>query len=178
MRDIAFATSSDGGKRFSPLVRVSEDKWELNGCPEDGPTLAVDRSGTVHIAWATVVNDGEPRKALFYATSRDGRTFSARARLPVEGGSTPGHPQLTLTADGGAAIVWDEVVAGSRRVSFTHVSRAGVFRPPQILSGDESAAHPVIVGAPKNLVVAWASRSSAAKSSDPSVIRMRRITIG
>ena len=38
MRDIAFAKSIDGGKHFSPLVRVSEDKWELNGCPEDGPT--------------------------------------------------------------------------------------------------------------------------------------------
>src|SRR5688572_6880623 len=119
MRDIAFAKSTDGGKHFSPLVRVSEDKWELNGCPEDGPTFAVDQSGMIHIAWATVVNDGEPQKALFYATSRDGRTFSARARLPVGAGSTPGHPQLVLTPDGGAAIVWDEVVAGSRRVSLT-----------------------------------------------------------
>ena len=60
MRDIAFAKSTDGGRRFEPLVRVSEDKWELNGCPEDGPTLAVDQAGTIHIAWATVVNEGEP----------------------------------------------------------------------------------------------------------------------
>ena len=127
MRDIAFAKSTDGGRSFDPLVRVSEDKWELNGCPEDGPTLAVDQAGVIHIAWATVVNDGEPQKALFYATSRDGKTFSARARIPVAAGSTPGHPQLTLVPDGGAAIVWDEVVAGMRRVSFTRVSRAGVF---------------------------------------------------
>ena len=128
MRDIAFAKSTDGGRRFDPLVRVSADKWELNGCPEDGPTLAVDQSGVIHIAWATVVNDGEPQKALFYATSRDGRTFSPRARLPVAAGATPGHPQLTLTPDGGAAIAWDEVVDGLRRVSFTRVSRSGVFQ--------------------------------------------------
>ena len=129
MRDIAFAKSTDGGRRFDPLVRVSEDKWELNGCPEDGPTLAVDQAGVIHIAWATVVNDGEPQKALFYATSRDGKTFSPRARLPVPATATPGHPQLTLTPDGGAAIVWDEVVGGVRRVSFTRVSRAGAFEP-------------------------------------------------
>lgn len=179
MRDIAFAKSTDGGHRFDALVRVSEDNWELNGCPEDGPTLAVDQSGVIHIAWATVVNDGEPQKALFYATSRDGKMFSLRARLPVAAAATPGHPQLTFTPDGGAAIAWDEVVAGMRRISFTRVSRAGIFQPLQILSGDESASHPVIVRAEGHLIVAWTSRSSAAKSaSEPSVIRMRRISIG
>jgi hypothetical protein len=176
MRDIAFATSTNGGRSFAPLVRVSEDKWELNGCPEDGPTLAVDPAGVIHIAWATVINDAEPQKALFYATSRDGQTFSARARLPVAATATPGHPQLTLTADGGVAIAWDEVVAGDRRVSFARVSRAGAFSPPQILSGDESAQHPVIVRADANVLVAWTSRSSTAKSAaEPSLIRVMRL---
>jgi hypothetical protein len=178
MRDIAFAKSTNGGRRFDPLVRVSEDKWQLNGCPEDGPSLAVDSAGVIHIAWATVVGDAEPQKALFYATSRDGKIFSARARIPAEAASTPGHPQLTLTPDGGAAIVWDEVVAGSRRVSFTRVSRAGVFQVPRILSGDESASNPVMVRSEKHLVVAYPSRSLAAKSGeDPSVIRIRRIPL-
>ncbi len=177
MRDIAFAKSTDGGKHFTALVRVSEDKWELNGCPEDGPTLAVDQAGVIHIAWATLVQEGEPYKALFYATSRDGKAFSARARLPVAAAVTPGHPQLTLIPDGGAAIVWDEVVDGLRRVSFTRVSRAGVFQPPQILSGDESASNPVIVRPEGGLLVAWTSRSSSAKSAaDPSLIRVRRIS--
>ena len=179
IRDIAFAKSTDGGRRFDPLVRVSEDKWELNGCPEDGPTLAVDQAGTIHIAWATVVNEGEPQKALFYATSRDGKTFSPRVRLRVAAEATPGHPQLTLTPDGGAAIAWDEVVAGVRRVAFTRVSRAGVFEPVQILSGDETAQNPVIVQSDGAILVAWTSRSSTAKSAaDPSVIKMRRLGIG
>ena len=176
MRDIAFASSTNGGRQFGPLVRVSEDKWELNGCPEDGPSIAVDQSGTIHIAWATVVNEGEPRKALFYATSRDGKTFSARARVPSGASTTPGHPQLTLTPDGGAAIVWDEVVNGLRRVSLTRVSRGGDFRPAQILSADESASYPVMArSGARDLLVAWTSRSSTAQSSDPSVIRLRRL---
>jgi hypothetical protein len=117
MRDIAFAKSTDGGRQFSPLVRVSQDNWELNGCPEDGPTLAVDASGTIHIAWATVVNEGEPIKALFYATSRDGKVFSRRVRIPTGGNTTPGHPQLALTSNGGVAITFDETTGGVRRVS-------------------------------------------------------------
>ena len=177
MRDIAFARSIDGGRRFDSLVRVSEDKWELNGCPEDGPTLAVDQAGTIHIAWATLVNEGEPHKALFYATSRDGKTFSPRARLPVPAEATPGHPQLAATPDGGAAIAWDEVVAGVRRVSFARVSRAGAFEPVRLLSGDESASNPVIVRSEGNVLVAWTSRSASAKSgADSSVIRVRRVS--
>ncbi len=177
MRDIAFAKSTDGGRRFDPLVRVSDDKWELNGCPEDGPTLAVDRAGVIHIAWATLVNEGEPKKALFYATSPNGTTFSPRARIPAAGVSTPGHPQLALTSDAGAAIVWDELVEGVRRVSFTRVSRAGAFGSPQVLSADESASNPVIVQSEGKVVVAWTSRSSAAKSAaEPSLITIRRVT--
>jgi hypothetical protein len=122
-----------------------------------------------------VVNDGEPQKALFYATSRDGKIFSARARLPVAAAVTPGHPQLTLTADGSGAIVWDEVVGGLRRVALTRVSRTGAFRPVRILSGDESASNPVITTAEGNLVVAWTSRSSSGKTSDPAQIRVVQI---
>ena len=33
VRDMAVATSIDGGKTFSPLVRVSKDGWVLHGCP-------------------------------------------------------------------------------------------------------------------------------------------------
>lgn len=173
MRDIAFAKSTDDGRHFSPLVRVSEDNWELNGCPEDGPSLAVDPSGTIHIAWATVVNDGEPYKALFYATSRDGKVFSRRARVPTSAMTTPGHPQLALMSNGGAAIVFDETMGGVRRVSLARVSRNGQLQAPEVLSADDSASHPVIIRTPGELLVAWTSRSG--NSSNPSTIRLRRV---
>ena len=179
IRDIAFAKSTDGGRGFSPIVRVSNDNWELNGCPEDGPSLAVDQSGTIHIAWATVVNDGEPQKAVFYATSRDGKVFSPRKRVPTTGTTTPGHPQLLLTSDGSAVIVFDEVAGGQRRVSLVRLTGSGVFQPPQILSGDESAMHPVFVrSGNRNLLIAWASRPSTGGSSGLSQIRLKRVTVG
>ena len=45
MRDIAMASSSDGGRTFGPPVRISEDKWQLSGCPDDGPAMAIDAVG-------------------------------------------------------------------------------------------------------------------------------------
>jgi hypothetical protein len=176
MRDIAFSKSTDGGRHFSALVRVSEDKWELNGCPEDGPSLGVDPSGTIHIAWSTLVNDGEPYKAVFYATSRDGKVFSPRVRVPTTRMTTPGHPQMVLLSNGGAAIVFDEVTGGVRRVSLARVSRAGVPEAPQVLSADESASHPVAVQTTSgHLLVAWTSRS--ANTSTLPTIRLRRMDL-
>jgi hypothetical protein len=173
MRDIAFARSSDG-RQFSPLVRVSQDNWHLNGCPEDGPSLAVDPSGTIHIAWATVVNEGEPYKALFYATSRDGKVFSPRARIRTAGDTTPGHPQLVLTSNGGAAVVFDETTGGVRRVSLARVSTNGESQVPEVLSADETASHPVIAQtAAGPFVVAWTSRSNVPSSL--STIQVRRV---
>lgn len=176
MRDIAFAKSIDGGARFSPPVRVSEDKWELNGCPEDGPSMAIDAKGTIHIAWATLVTGGEEQKQVFYATSRDGRTFSPRVRVPTSGVTNPGHPQLSLTSDG-AAIVWDETVDGVRRVSISRSTGSGTFQPPVVVSATESASNPVIAGSGRGeLLVAWTSRPAASGPSAPeSWITLRRI---
>ncbi len=45
IRDIAFSQSLDGGRTFSAHTRVSEDQWQLAGCPDDGPAMAVDARG-------------------------------------------------------------------------------------------------------------------------------------
>ena len=46
LRDMAFTMSKDGGRSFTS-VRVSEDGWAINGCPDDGPAIALDRRGDV-----------------------------------------------------------------------------------------------------------------------------------
>lgn len=116
MRDIAFAASRDGGKTFSAPVRVSEDKWMLEGCPDDGPSMVVDGAGAVHIVWPAVVTEKSgPVKALFYATSRDGRTFTPRRRLPTEGQAN--HPQLAIDPSGVLAVAWDESGSGTRTLA-------------------------------------------------------------
>jgi hypothetical protein len=37
IRDIAFTVSRDGGRTYAAPARVSEDKWSIEGCPDDGP---------------------------------------------------------------------------------------------------------------------------------------------
>ena len=45
MRDMGFTMSRDGGKTFAPLMRVNQDGWSIQGCPDDGPAMAVDAKG-------------------------------------------------------------------------------------------------------------------------------------
>lgn len=114
IRDIAFTMSRDGGKAFAPPVRVSEDKWVLEGCPDDGPAMAVDAKNRIHIVWPTLITEaGEQTIALFYATSADGRRFTPRKRDRPRGcrtirrsrSATTAHWRLhgmkALTASGG-----------------------------------------------------------------------------
>jgi hypothetical protein len=119
IRDIAFAQSSDGGDTFGAPVRVSEDQWVLDGCPENGPAMAVDGRGRIHIVWPTLIPNRQagpdPEMALFYAFSDDGRRFTPRQPLPTEG--FPGHAQIAVTANGELAVVWDEQTGQGRRIA-------------------------------------------------------------
>lgn len=114
LRDIAVAVSRDGGRSFSSPTRVSEDRWMINGCPDDGPSIAVDAEGVLHVVWQTVITGegDEPEGALFYATSRDGVQFTPRLRIPTLGTPRPSHPQVAIGADGRIVVAWDEVVDG------------------------------------------------------------------
>lgn len=172
LRDIAFTTSRDGGQTFTTPVRVSSDGWILDGCPENGPALAVGADDVVHALWATLVagpmSDEEPTLALFHATSRSGGAFSARERIATEG--TPRHPQLTAIA-GGLVAAWDEQTAsGSPYVVLTRLaSGAGQARVSrEIVSGSARAQTPAIAATSEGVVIAWA------EGTEQSVIRVER----
>ncbi len=159
IRDIAFAASRDGGRTFSEPARVSEDRWELNGCPEDGPSMVVGATGIVHIVWPTVVaaEAGEPAKALFYASSADGRSFSPRERIPTLG--SPNHPQLAIAPDGTLGLAWDELTDGKRRVAMaTRGSAANAFSRRDMPEGP-LGRYPVVTEVDGSWVAAWADPS-------------------
>ena len=168
IRDIAFTTSRDGGRTFTAPARVSEDKWALDGCPENGPSIAVDEQRRIHIVWPTLIPgakpDAEGTPALFYAMSRDGRTFTPRRRLPTEG--VPWHPQVVVGPGGTIVVAWDEQARGSRRVALARgrVDSDGVAFERQALGDDGAGSYPVLATASGGLLMAW-TRGTATQSS-------------
>jgi hypothetical protein len=166
LRDIALTTLR-GGAADGPQ-RVSEDQWMLQGCPDDGPAMGTDADGRVHVVWPTVVTEqGAPQKVLFHAASLDGRTFTARTRLPVEGQAN--HPQIGVARDGTLLLAWDEVHGGSRRIVVARGTGGSpappVFRRDQSL-GDRAGVYPAIALTPTTAIVAWTTGSPADSTID------------
>jgi len=169
LRDMAFTQSRDGGRTFTPPVRISEDKWMLEGCPDDGPSMTVDATKRIHVVWPTLVSgegkDAEPTIALFYATSTDGRQFTARQRIPAEG--VPHHPRIAVNAAGALTVVWDESAAGTRRIAMAQAA-ANPGAPPQFrrqaLTNGGAAIYPAIAVTADAVVTAWTSGASESAS--------------
>jgi hypothetical protein len=178
VRDIAFMMSADGGRTFTAPLRVSEDQWVLDGCPENGPTMAVDDQRRIHLVWPTLLPaaapDKEPALALFYATSRDGRQFTKRQQLPTEG--VPRHPQIAVGSQGEIRVVWDEQLSGTRRVALARAAAAGDALPTftrQDIGGDARAVYPAIATSGSDTIVAWTSGSAQSSACSPASLKPR-----
>ena len=166
VRDIAIARSSDSGRTFSDPVRVSADDWKIDACPDDGPAMAIDAGGTLHVVWPTLATDsGSPRIAVFHATSSDGgKTFSPRAR--VNSPDAPAaHPKMTLDTAGRAVVAWDETSGGARRIRLRIADQALLT-----LSTGNASSYPAVVAAGSAIVAAWTDQSNGG-----SVVRVLRV---
>lgn len=173
IRDIAFTQSRDGGKTFSAPARISEDGWQLDGCPDDGPAIVVDRTDTVHIVWPTVIGGANPEGGIFYTTTRDGRTFTPRQRIPTLGSPKPSHPQIAQDRAGQLYVAWDEVRNGVRSPAIRTLTGAlgkTAFGEAQML-GAGPGAYPVMAPASQGVFVAWTSGPA-----NQSTIKFRRVT--
>jgi hypothetical protein len=174
LRDIAFTVSRDRGRSFSPPVRVREDGWIIEGCPDDGPAVAVDAEGTVHLVWPTVIGgDATPEGALFYASTRDGRAFGQSTRVATLGSPKPSHPQIVI-GGGRVVVAWDEVIKG-QRVAAARELKAGPdgadFGPIVTMSPEGPAMYPVLAGTDAGMVAVWTT------GGDASVIRTRIVRL-
>ena len=178
VRDIALTRSSDGGRTFAPPVRVSEDNWVLDGCPENGPAVAMGEANSIHVVWPTLVPTsrpgGEPTMALFYASSSDGHRFTPRQRIPTEG--FPGHPQIAIGSNGELVVAWDEQAEGRRRVAVARGSFDANHTPRfirQVIEDREYAVYPVVSSLQQGAIVAWTGGSTG-----ETMLRVKRLPTG
>ena len=167
LRDIAVARSTDNGATFGDPIRVSEDGWKIDACPDDGPSMAADGHDGIHIAWPTLVAGDTPRKAILYSTLK-GDSFAPRVRLDA-GDADPAHPQIAADHHTNTAVVWDERTSERRRIVFRPVTD-GAVEAPRFFDGD-GVSYPV-VAAGRGLLDRVVVRSGCQRWS---VIEGRRI---
>lgn len=174
LRDMAVARSDDGGRTFGAPVRVSEDHWQLEGCPEDGPSIGVSDGGVVHIAWPSLVSQSADRKAICYSYSTDGgRTFAPRVQIDDTASRGSAHPQL-ITAGNRAVVVWEESTPDGRRIRLREIAQGAngpwAAGPPSTLNDAEPGTYPSIAVLPQAIAAAWTTNTATG-----SYVTVRRI---
>lgn len=162
MRDIAFASVTAGewdGPVASPS-RVSPDNWQINACPDDGPSLATDDGGRFHVVWPTVVDGPRLDKAVFHASSDDGgRMFSARTRLDSGEGRQASHPRIAAQGDNLLAV-WDErAETGRRLVMRRRQAGDAEWSAATSLEGGVTAFYPAVAAVPDGFIVVWTNQT-------------------
>jgi hypothetical protein len=166
VRDIVLARSSDYGINWEDPVRVHADNWVFDGCPHAGPSLQVDRKGTVHIAWWT----GKQGSAgVWYAQSRDGAlTFSRPTPLGVAEFSRPAHVQLALGGQDRVVAAWDDGTLTTPRIVVRASKDGGVSwsAPATLSDSGRAAGFPVVAASRERVAVAWSEQSPEAASHD------------
>lgn len=137
----------------SPLIRVTHDQWEVEGCPHHGPALAIGSDGTYHFTWFT---DAPAQPGLFYSRSKDrGRSFS----LPMHFGNPEAqaaHPYV-LSQGTQVHLVWKEF-DGTKTTVRALVSRnhgASWSAPQTIATATSASDHPLLISEGNRVYLAW-----------------------
>lgn len=121
-RHVAVASSADGGETFDAPAVVSDDRWELRGCPVSGPALAAGEGERLTVIWFTAGDAGTP--GIYSSESSDGgRTFAPRR--VVSEVSVRGTPQLLSDARGVVAVFEGEGGDGSATLLQARLDRDG-----------------------------------------------------
>jgi hypothetical protein len=148
--------STDGGRSFSDPVHVAGRDAE----PARGPTLAVDATGTVHLAWTV---GGDPEANIHYARSDDGRAFSAPHPI-LESSTHSDAPTLAADRSGTLHLAYGESASASAepyRIRYTQLpAHERSFQPPATISApppDGGSAHfpSMRIRGADTLVVLW-----------------------
>lgn len=142
LRDIVVARSMDGGKSFTPSA-VSQDRWEINGCPVVGPGMTINRSGVITITWFVGGGDGG-RPGLYHASSSDGGKSYSPRRLLIEEQRMAKHSHVFSLPDGRTLLAWDD--AGENGQTITFWGHLNLSRARDTTNGAAGSSKPGVIG--------------------------------
>ncbi|MCI0717418.1 MAG: glycoside hydrolase [Acidobacteria bacterium] len=167
IRDMVVATSRDGGEIFAPPVRVAVDNWQINGCPDSGPALALN-SQRLYVAWMTE-GSGQRSEVRLSWSDDGGKSFAPAltASAPVLDAN---HPALSVSHDGRVLVVFQGRDPQERkgwsplRPYMVEIRDDGKLSSPiAVHDGRESASYPVVAfGSVGRSFFAWTESNNEA----------------
>ena len=157
IRDMALASTDDGGTTWSLDGIVGQFDWDFDGCPHVGGGIAVgtDDKGTEQLH-ALVWTGHNERHGLYWVNSTDdGATWSAPHRI---GGERARHADLGAMGQT-AVAAWDE--SGGIWVSVSRDLGDRWNEPRRVSSESRSASHPIVLQTGETFRIFWTERDQA-----------------
>jgi hypothetical protein len=153
IRDHVLVRVAANGAVAGKTQRATSDGWKINGCPHQGPAVAVGPDDVTHLVWFT--GAGRDGAGVFYGRlSRDGRPLGAQKKLTS---SMKGHAVVHVRGSR-VTVVWKENGAQSGSSIMTAVSNDGgaTFGAPRPLATTDGISdHPLLVEAADGLYLSW-----------------------
>lgn len=151
IRDIAFASKPAGKNVFSKSVVFSNDHWQLDACPEDGPSLVVSDDKN-WVGWFS----GGNNKGLYYATLDNEGKMLNKKQVEKNGR----YIQLARMTNGKNAVIYNStMMMNGMKSSMIELSKTeATLLPPQELdTASYFATNPVLIqeGNSGKLLTAW-----------------------
>lgn len=159
MRDIMVRIHN--GTSWSEPLHLGPDNWFIDGCPVNGPSVAVTGS-EVAVAWFTAPDN---LASVRFARSNDGgRSFSVPVEL--DGSGSFGHTDVVMLDDSAAMVSWwRRSEAGGMDLVARRVEADGTSGDMRVIVHSESNAPidvPQMQLADGELVFAWTEFGDAA----------------
>lgn len=155
VRDISIVRLKNG--QWSKPQPLSNDGWEINGCPVNGPAIS-SAGQNVAVAWFTGVSD-QPR--VYAAISGDGGTTFGQ-KILVGDGHPIGRVDIIALPSRNALVSWVERTPNGTEV------RARIVRPdgstaPAILVAEKTSGIPRMTLSGDEVVIAWTDAQDRGK---------------
>ena len=162
IHDMVVATSHDRGRTFGAPVRIAEDNWMVDGCPDSG--VAVARVGSrMFAAWLTEASS-KPH-GVWLSWSDDAGAHWAPSVLASQQVLDANYPSMCATSEGRALLVfqgrnpaagngWSALGAFLVEIG----PRGAVSKPMAVPNQGKSATRPTVAsGSGGRAFIAWTS---------------------
>ena len=127
VRDIYSVRQTSGA--WAKPQPVHADKWEINGCPVNGPTIAAS-GRNVAVAWFTRADSNPTVKVAFSADG--GATFGVP--IQVDEGETQGRVDVLMLPDNSVLVCWLSGNAEGGAINVRRVQANGTLGPPSVIA--------------------------------------------
>jgi hypothetical protein len=147
VRDISIVRSKNG--QWSEPQPLSQDGWEINGCPMNGPAISSAGQNVV-VAWFTAAGN-QPR--VYAALSADGgATFGQQ--ILVADGNPLGRVDIIALPSENALVSWVERTPGGAEVR-ARIVKSDRSKARAIVVAETSSGVPRMKMSGDEVVIAW-----------------------